>query len=261
MFKNWARCDENRGKWCLDIQRCKICRNGAYAYDWYCYGDINEDVTKFNKNIKGDFTNKLTLHERLGSTSLILYENPYIGSWMTNDLPNPVIFTFYPNMTCSDGDGTYEYRFLPKTSKPFLSLAFRKNKSEYQLDCVTYNYVSMKVITDGRDSSDNPYIKLLRNPFLGTWTSSKVKRSTITFTINATVGFEMVGGFPQDQYWVNPPNGEITAIFGAGYITGSVKGNPTLSTNNLVIAYDIDSDIIYVYRAGSYENPVDTLTR
>lgn len=241
--------------------------------NWFCYGDSDTyDVTTYNKNIKGESTKKDYLKQRLGKSYVV---NRFIGSWMTNDLPNPVIFTFNPDMTCSDRDGTYQYRlsnyifsnpsnsFLSlattsTTSNSFLSLVFRKNKSEYQLDYYHQNdIINAKVITDGVESSN---IKLLRNPFVGTWTS-KTKRSPITFTINATVtGFVMVDGIPQDQYWVNPPNSQTTAIFGSGYITGSIKGNPGLSSNNLVMAYDIDSDIIYVYLSGSYANPVDTLT-
>ena len=133
-----------------------------------------------------------------------LYPNPYIGSWMSNDLSNPVIFTFNTDMTCSDGNETYTYTLSPNSSATFPSINFKnKNGQQFRLDCNYYeDFIkrwTINLINVSLGANELKFNKLLRNPFYGSWTSKTLskqnKNSIITFTDKGTVtGYGMVNG-------------------------------------------------------------------
>jgi hypothetical protein len=212
-----------------------------------------------------------------GISSIIL--NPYIGSWTLQQGKTLFSFTFNADMTCTDTDGIIypakEYG-TGDIYNPMLMISFTdKNGNTYKLNSnIKNSYTTfqgkfelpavalstIKVYPNG-SISENGGMTMLRNPFLGTW-KSKALNKPIVFNRDTTVtGYGMLNGQPQDNYFVNPPNSPLTSMLGDGYISGSIKGNGTGSTDNLDIFYNSDTDTIYVFQKDSFAKPLDTLTR
>ena len=211
--------------------------------------------------------------------SLNLSYNPYVGSWLFSEgKGNMFSITVNADMTCTNTDGVAytvkeDKRNFP-TGKNNLIISFTdKDNKKYMFDSniknsytkfngkYELNAVAVEISITRSDSVESSGMTMLRNPFLGTW-KSKSLNIPIVFNRDTTVtGYGMLNGQPQDNYSVNPPNSPLTSMFGDGYITGSIKGNGTGSTDNLDIVYNSDTDTIYGFRKDSFAKPVDTLTR
>ena len=209
-----------------------------------------------------------------GNTSLNL--NLYVGSWLLQEGNYIISITINPDMTCTNTDGTTyqakedikEWPFGPN----FIISFTDKNNNKYIFDSNLDLYTKFNgkaemnaLFTDIEKKIPNGIMSesktLLRNPFLGTWKSKELKIPVIFNRDTTVTGYGMLNGKPQDNYSVNPPNTPLTSKLGDGYITGSIKGNKTGSTDNLDIVYNNDTDTILVFQKDSFARPVDILTR